>query len=118
MTVRVSVEHRENRPSERCGVSFSATSSLPTVDEGLFYYASISHLARTQRYVSAQHVLSTLAQAVDKFSVALSQVLLLVLICQLIYAFQNGKILLRQLTHVVMTWSVARVAVYCELAKL
>ena len=92
---------------------------MPTVDEGLFFITfQFRALARTQRYVSAQHVRSTLAQAVDKFSVALSQVLLLVLICQLIYAFQNGKILLRQLTHVVMTWSVARVAVYCELAKL
>ena len=48
-------------------------------------------LAWSQRYVSAQHVRSTLTQAVDKFSVALSSLLLL--ICQLICTFQNGKIL-------------------------
>jgi len=56
-------------------------------------------LAWSQRYVSAQHVRSTLNQTVDKFSVALSYLLLLVLICQLICTFQNEKILFCQLTR-------------------
>ena len=69
-------------------------------------------LTRTEGYVSEQDVLGTLAETMQKILARLFHVLSLGLLCQPIYAFQNGQVLLHPLTHVAVTSSVARVAFY------
>ena len=83
-----------------------------TADGDRFTATEFRVLTRTEGYVSEQDVLGTLAKAIQKILARLFHVLFLGLLCQPIYAFQNGQVLLYPLTHVAVTSSVARVAFY------